>query len=295
VPHFGFQALRLDGERVGRTPLETTVTTTPGKHLVEVRRAGYVTAAREVVLGDGARGDVTLDPTVDKSALAHEGGWLAISASETQAVITVDGEEVGLLRGPMQLPAGVHTVHLERGGFLPADREVYVALGASRTVSIVFEPTPETRAQYVSSAQSHRTWSWITIGAGAAIATAGVILALVEQANLGDARSALATAEADFQPGGPCDPRGVVNDPTGCTTRVNDAASHVDNLETGRTIGWIAAGVGGAVVAGGVTLLLTGDNPHKYDERPSDRLFGNVRVVPQVGAGQYFMSVSGGF
>jgi hypothetical protein len=122
-----------------------------------------------------------------------------------------------------------------------------------------------------------------------------VILALVEQNGLSGARSDLATAEGAFQPGGPCDPKGVVADPNGCNTRVNDAASRVSDLETGRTVGWVAAGVGGAVLATGVTLLLTGNDPHKYDERPTDRLFGRWHVTPHFAAGQYFVSVATGF
>jgi hypothetical protein len=285
----------VDGERVGKTPLETTVTTTPGKHLVEVRRAGYTSASHEITLGDGARGELSLNPVVDKSSLAREGGWISVAASETQSVVTIDGEEVGLLREPIRLPAGLHRLHLERGGFLPSERDVDVPLGGARSVSVAFEPTPETRAQYVSGAQSHRTWSWVTIGAGAAIAAGGVILAVVEQNNLSGARSDRATANAAFQPGGPCDPRGVINDLNACMTRVSDAASHVNDLETGRTVGWVAAGVGGAVLAAGVTLLLSGDDPHKYDERPSDRLFGRWRVAPHVASGQYFISAVTGF
>jgi hypothetical protein len=285
----------VDGERVGKTPLETTVTTTPGKHVVEVRRAGYTSASREITLGDGARGEVSLDPTVDKASLAKEGGWLAVKTSESQSVVTIDGEEVGLLRDPIQLPAGAHRLHVERGGFLPAERDVDVPQGGTRNVPIAFEPTPETRAQYVASAQSHRTWSWITIGVGTAITAGGVIFALAEQGALGGARDDLAAAKAQFQPGMPCDPRGVVADLNACNAKVTDASSKVDNLDTGRTVGWIGAGVGGAVLATGVVLLVTGDNPHKYDERPSDQLFGGVRVVPRVGIGQYFVSVEAGF
>ena len=42
--------------------------------------------------------------------------------------------------------------------------------------------------------------------------------------------------------------------------------------------------VGGAALVAGATLLLTGDDPHKYDEKPTDRLFGRWRVVPQIGS-----------
>jgi hypothetical protein len=284
----------VDGERVGKTPLEASVTTTPGKHLVEVRRNGYTSASHEIMLGDGARGELTLDPKVDSSALGREGGWLAIRTSETQSVVTVDGEEIGLLSGPIQLPAGPHRLHVERGGFLPAERDVDVPLGGTSKVAVAFEPTPETRAQFVSGAQSRRTWSWIALGAGAAVVAGGVVVALASQGQLAGARDSFSAAEADIQPGGggSCDPRGFVADPAACKAKINDAASKVDNLETTRTVGWVAAGVGGAVLATGAVLLLTADSPHKYDERPTDRLFGRWRVVPELGLRGGFVSAA---
>jgi hypothetical protein len=285
----------VDGERVGKTPLEASVTVSPGKHQVEVRRAGYASAAREITLGDGARAELALDPSVDKSTLARTGGWLAIAASETQSVVSLDGEEIGLLRGPVQVPAGPHRLHVERGGFLAAERDVDVAVGGTTSVRVVFEPTPDTRAQYVASAESRRRWSWVTLGVGAAVAAGGVTLALLEQSQLPGAQSAFDAAVADLKPGQPCDSSGFVADPAACKAKVNDAAAKVDSLGTARTVGWVVAGVGGAVMVVGAALLLTGDDPHKYDERPTDRLFGGWRVVPQIGPGSVFVSAAARF
>jgi hypothetical protein len=280
----------VDGERVGKTPLEATVTVAPGTHQVDVRRAGYVPASRSIALQDGARGEVSLDPVVDKAALAREGGRLAIAVSETQSVLTVDGTELGLLTGSVELPAGPHRIRLERGGFLPAERDVDVPLGGTKTASVVFEPTPETRAQYVASAESRRAWSWATLGAGAAIAAGGVVLAIVEQNQLPGARSALAAANASRVrfAGGVCDPSEALTDATmaTCDSTLNDAASRVDNLQTLRTVGWIVAGVGGATLVTGVALVFTADNPHKYDEKPADRLSVGWNFVPLVGPGR---------
>ncbi len=251
----------VDGERVGKTPLESTVTVAPGTHQVEVRRAGYTPAGRSIALQDGARGDLSLDPIVDKAALGREGGWLAITASETQSVLSVDGTEVGLLTGSVELPAGPHRIHLERGGFLPAERDVDVPVGGTRTVSVVFEPTPETRAQYVSAAESRRTWSWVTLGLGAAIAAGGVVLAVVEQNQLPGAQSTLAavTASRVRFARGVCDPSQDLSSATmvACNSRLDDATSHVDNLQTTRTVGWVVAGLGGAIFVTGAVLVLT--------------------------------------
>ncbi len=289
----------VDGERVGKTPLESTVTVAPGTHQVEVRRAGYAASGRPITLGDGARGDVTLDPVVDRSALAQEGGWLAVAASETQSVLSVDGAEVGLLTGSVELPAGPHRIRLERGGFLPAERDVDIPKGGTKKVTVAFEPTPETRARYVSAAESRRTWSWVTLGVGAAVAAGGVILAVVEQNKLPAAQTTLASANAAwaFGGGGACDHMQALNTATmvSCNSLLNTATSSVDNIQTMRTGGWIAAGAGGAIFVTGAVLLLTGDDPHRYDEKPADRLFAGWKVVPAVGRGEASLSAARSF
>jgi PEGA domain len=289
----------VDGERVGKTPLDATITVAPGTHQVEVRRAGYTTAARGITLQDGARGELTLNPTVDKDALGREGGWLAITASETLSVVSLDGDELGMLAGPILVPAGPHRLHVERGGFLAADRDVAVPLGGTTAVSIVFEPTPDTRAHYVSGAQSRRAWSWVTFGLGAAVAAGGVTLALVEQNQLPGAQSTLDAANADWVQGSmrACDHSQALSNAMlmTCDARLNDAANHVDNLRIGRTIGWVAAGVGGATMVAGAVLLLTGDNPHRYDERPPAPMVTAWRIVPLVGPGSFLASAAGSF
>jgi hypothetical protein len=263
----------VDGERVGKTPLEATVTVAPGAHHVVVQRPGYVSAEHALTLQDGARGDVQLDPIIDKTALVHEGGWLAIAASETQPVVTVDGTETGVLAGPLELPAGPHRLRLERGGFLPAERDISVPLGATAHVTIDLEPTPETREKYVSSASSRRTWSWVTIGTGAVIAAAGATLAMVEQGQLGTAQNALNAVNATWVRGSGlgCDfSRDLsASQMTTCENQLNNASSQVNNDQTLRTVGWVAAGVGGATLVTGLVLLLTGDDPHRYDRPPA--------------------------
>lgn len=285
----------VDGQRVGKTPLESTVTVAPGSHDVEVRRAGYASATRSLALGDGARADVTLDPVVDKGALAREGGWLDIKTSETQSVVSVDGTEIGLLVGAIQVPAGIHRLHVERGGFIAAERDVDVPRGGTETASITFEPTPDTRAVYVSAAVSRRTWSWVTLGTGLAIAAGGAVLALVEQNSLKAARSDLDAVNAEWanKGGGVCDPATDLKSMQAiCDARLNDATARVHNLQTMQTVGIVAAGAGGAIFLTGVVLLVTGDNPHKYDEKPPDPLFAGWKVAPQPGFRGLSLSLS---
>ncbi len=293
----------VDDGRVGKTPLESSITVAPGAHTVEVRRAGYTPATRTVTLQDGANSELALDPTIDKSLLSREGGYLAIETSEDQAIVTADGEELGLLKGPIQLPAGPHRIHVERGGFIPTERDVDVPAAGTQSVKIVFEPTPDTRAQYVSSATSRRTWSWVTIGLGAVLGAGGVVLGVVEGGQLngsnGDqAKLNAINADSVRHGGGTCDPAKDQTQPFQgttlgdyCTSRANSATSAVNNDQTLQTVGWVTAGVGGAVLVTGIVLLVTSDDPHKYDEKPSDQILGGWRVTPMIGYGGGSLSV----
>ena len=299
----------VDGERIGKTPLESSVTVPPGTHQVEVRRPGYLPAMRTITLAGGAHAEVTIDPTVDPGAFEREGGWLSIETSESQSVVSVDGTEVGLLTGSFQVPAGVHRLHVERGGFLPAERDVDVPRGGSQKVSIAFEPTPETRAAHVSAALNRRAWGWATFGVGLAVAAGGTALALVEQNQLPGARSTLNTVNAQwaYQQGGICDPSTGPSKAVqaSCYARLNDATARVSNLETGRTVGWIAAGAGGAIALTGAVLLITGDSPHKYDQKPIDpqsrrddddrKRAVAWRIAPEFGPRAFSLSVAGAF
>ncbi len=189
-----------------------------------------------------------------------------------------------LLRGAFPLPAGPHRLGVERGGFLATERDVVVSRGTTLEVAVILEPNPQTRADYAASAHSRRTWSWVTLASGAAIAAGGVTLALVENGRLADSQQQLdqVIAEGERFSGGACDPsRPHGDDATAyeasCAQQLAEAQSSVDSAKLGRTVGWVATGVGSAVVVAGVVLLLTGDDPHKYDRSPATRFVSSLR------------------
>jgi hypothetical protein len=285
----------VDDGRVGKTPLEASITVAPGAHTVEVRRSGYIPATRSITLQDGAHGELALDPTIDKSALSREGGYLSIKTSEDQAIVSADGEELGLLRGAIQLPAGTHRIHVDRGGFIPAERDVNVPVGGTQSVEIVFEPTPDTRAVYVSSAVSRRTWSIVAMGIGAALAGGGVILGVAEGNQLSKDQAALTLAKNNLMLMS-SDPlcntsQDLTNNQlAACQQAITDANNKVNSDQALQITGYVAAGVGGAMLITGLVLLVTGDNPHKYDEKPPEEILGGWRVTPMIGYGSLSLS-----
>jgi hypothetical protein len=290
----------VDGERIAQTPLESNITVAPGPHHVAVKRAGYTPAERDLTLQDGAQADLSLNPTVDKTALSHEGGSLAITASEPLAVVAVDGEDLGQLEGPIQLPAGPHRLRVERGGFIPAERDVTVPLGRPASVNVVLEPDPDTRAKYVSAAQSRKLWSWVTIGAGVAIAAGGTVLAVVENGQIPGDQSTLDAVNATFVrfSNKKCDFSQNLSTMTmaSCEDSLNHASDTLNNAQMLRTVGFIVGGVGAATAVTGLVLLLTGDDPRKYDQKPGGGLaLRSWRLLPQVGTSSASVSLTGQF
>jgi hypothetical protein len=276
-----------DEQRIGTSPLSASVTLSPGAHHIEARRAGYVTATEDLSLGDGATGEVTLEPTEDPSALVA-GGSLALDLSETAAVVTVDGRPRGVYTAPLRLPEGPHHLVVERGDFLPFERDVTVSSGRTTTVRIVLEPTPEYRTRYSSSAQAQRTWGWIGLVGGAVLIGGGVGLVLYDAKQRSDGESTQNAIDALSVRNGLqlCDPgqdTSTAAYKTNCTDPRNAAAAKIADANTRDYIGFSALGVGAAGAVLGVVLLATAGDPHKYDvERPRGDL--GFDVVPSVGA-----------
>ncbi|HWA77113.1 MAG TPA: PEGA domain-containing protein [Polyangiaceae bacterium] len=264
----------VNGEVVGKTPLPTSVTLVAGHYTVELRRPGYVSAKREVDVGSGATGDLAFDLAVDPAALGADGATLVLDSSETPAELTVDGERKGPYSTPLRLPRGPHHISVAAAGFIPLERDVNLDGSQTNVVKVVLEPTPETRKAYRSTANFHRTWGWIGIASGVAIAGGSTAFALVNMSKQDDAQSRLDAANAlneNDEP--PCDASSGYasqggDDGRKCFGDIRAARDDVNSAKTRSTLGFIGMGVGGAVAITGVVLLLTGNDPDKY-ERPA--------------------------
>jgi hypothetical protein len=267
--HLPGAELFVDDARVGTTPFATSVTLAPGSHRVELRRPDYVTAGTNVTLGDGATGEVTLDPDEDPAAPESSKGVLALDVRETEAVVTVDGRGRGVYVQALKLPPGPHTVRVERGDFQPFERDVTLEAGRAVTVPIVLEPTPEFRAKYVSRTTTQRTWGWISVVGGAVVLGAGVGLVVYDAGQRSDGNATRTSLQSMDVKGSQqvCDPGlEATLRQTECLDPVGAATAKVNSANTRDIAAWVGVGVGAASVALGVTLLVLDDNPHKYDD-----------------------------
>jgi hypothetical protein len=230
--------------------------------------------------------------------------------------ITMDGKPIAnRLEGTaISLDPGEHSFTFSAPGYLPfektfvlvesvKDRRERIVLAAGSAPPAPAVPplsppasTPEA-APPVASGSTRRLWSWVTIGLGTALAAGGVALALVEQNKLPSAQATLNTVNFNRVPYSKrsCDP--FLGYPAGmatCSAELTNATNAVNNLETGRTVGWVGVGFGGATIVTGVVLLLTGKPAHKDDARPTNAL-GGWQFLPSAGLHGGSMSVAARF
>ncbi len=264
----------VDGKPVGKTPLSTSITVAPGHHVVELRRSGYAAAKQEIDVGPGGLGDLSIDPKIDGTALPTQGASMALDPTESPVELVVDGERFGQYSVPLRLPVGPHHITVTSPGFLPLDRDVVLDPMQSNVVRVQLEPTVETRRNYKSNAMMHRTWGWVSIIGGAAIAGGSTALAIVESSRRSDGQSELNAINAKnidgTQP--PCDWRGGflaenADNGAACNAAIGSAANKISDAKTGRTVAYVGIGVGVAAIATGVILLVTGGPPDKYENR----------------------------
>jgi hypothetical protein len=271
--------VRVDNETVGKTPLATSLTLVAGHHQVELRRPGYTSAKREVDVGEGATGELEFDLAVDPAALGREGATLVLDASEPGADLTVDGDHKGPYTAPLRLPRGPHHLSITAAGFLPTERDVNLDSSSSNVVHVELEPTPEKRAAYESSAYGHRTWGWVLVGSGAAVGAAGGVYLAINAPKKQEALDELNTASdnAANRTGPPvCHTNTATGDAAACNQIVADAQANYDSIKSRDIIGYIGIGVGAAAFVTGIVVLVTGDDPHRYD-RPSHDLGASTK------------------
>lgn len=130
----------IDGQRRGATPLVLDGLT-EGEHLVEIESAGegYLPFSRMVTIRENER--TTVEATI---RVAPDLGSLRVIASVPGAIISLDGEEIGLAPAARAgLRPGEHVVTARAVGYEPVEQTVTVIAGRERVVSLRFT-TPST-------------------------------------------------------------------------------------------------------------------------------------------------------
>lgn len=274
--------ITVDGQLVGRTPFPTPLAFKPGRHDIEWRRDGYVPVRRTVNLPPGTAGGLSV-PMIPSDAGLHGGGTLAFQVSEPDAVVTLDGKPT--VAAGVRVPAGRHSVRIERAGFFDVERDVVVTPGRN-ALDVRLLPTPEYLGDYVDGARRQRTWSYVLLGAGAATAAGSGVFLLWNQGRKNDAEAAFdeyaSTVERDT--GGRC-PNAA------CEQTLQILVDDLDATRARDAYGWVGVGIGAAAVGTGALLFALGRDPHKYAPRKESDVFGSLLIHPSIGS----CMVSGAF
>jgi len=276
----------VDGKLAGLAPLAASIPVAPGDHNVEVRRAGYKTASRQLPVGGGSSAEVDLQLLEDTALTSTTGGTLVLEISETDPVVFLDGASRGVYAAPLRLPPGRHTLRIERGEFLPVDRDITILANQTTTVKIALEPTPEKRAAYNQSARSQHLWAWVATGAGAAVTVGSGAFLFINKGREDDKRELIDEISAREE----CDGRSPDFDPA-CAEELDSEIDNLDSILAQNTYGWVGVGVGAAAVITGVVLFATADDPDRYEPKPESDVFARVRVLPQAWLGDGSMGV----
>jgi hypothetical protein len=140
--------LQVDGKDAGTlnaAPMPMTVT--PGEHLLVVRKPGYADYTRRIDVKEGSQQEVSvsLDATM---------GFATLTADVAEAVVVVDGDEVGPVpQGNVLLKPGSREIEFRAPGFKPDVHNITVFAGRSYAVEGTLRPLVDTS---VASADAPR-------------------------------------------------------------------------------------------------------------------------------------------
>jgi hypothetical protein len=134
-------AIRIDGVPVGNVPFSASVS--PGRHMVQVGREGFVTFSQWVDLGP-AQG-LQLPVALDREA--PQTGSLLVAADVSGAEVRVDGESQLRATTPAfieNLAPGMHSIEVRAAGLPPKTETVMIQTGQRAVLNLTLRPAAPT-------------------------------------------------------------------------------------------------------------------------------------------------------
>jgi hypothetical protein len=121
----------IDGDYKGLSP--SVMEDIPvGWHRVVLRKEGYYESSGWV--------EFKGDPVLYQVSLSRIVGFLQVSATPPDVLVTVDGTTIG--SGTQEVPVGTHEVTVRSFGYAPYSAEVTIAEKAVTAISVTLQPAP---------------------------------------------------------------------------------------------------------------------------------------------------------
>ncbi len=147
----------VDGQAAGTTPLTAPLLLDLGKHTLSVRKEGFATSEKTVMVSGGAE----TATAVALVALTHTAQLLVLA--EPEATVSVDEKDVSKGRFDGKVASGVHTVVVTESGKVPYKAEIDLKDGETRSVNVTLE-----------NEKHGILWGWVVGGVAVLAAGAGV-------------------------------------------------------------------------------------------------------------------------
>jgi hypothetical protein len=130
----------------------------PGAHVFSVTHPGYNSALVNRTLAASSTPDLAIN-------LAELSAAIRVAANVPQAVVAVDGLDIGLVPVQVTRPAGRYSILVRKGGYEPYVTVLQVGPGEQPNIRAVL--SPEKTPLYKNG------WFWVA--AGALVSTAAVV------------------------------------------------------------------------------------------------------------------------
>lgn len=121
----------IDGSYKGLSPY-VMEDVTVGWHRVVLRKDGYYESSGWV--------EFKGDPVLYQVTLSQIVGFLQVTATPPDVLVTVDGTQVGV--GTQQVPVGTHEVTVKSFGYTPYTTQVTIAEKAVTNLTVTLQPAP---------------------------------------------------------------------------------------------------------------------------------------------------------
>jgi hypothetical protein len=154
----------VDGEMVGKTPLDAETRIDFGTHQLRLKKADFEDQTTSLVVTSAA----DLHVTLTLARLVHQGRLVVRAGKEDS--ITLDGRFVGLGSYDASMPSGAHALRVSAPHARTFESHVTIEDERTRAVDVVLEPVPWS--------EGVPTWVWIAGGSVLAVGagTAGYFL-----------------------------------------------------------------------------------------------------------------------